>query len=74
MIAPMLFIPFIENAFKHTNLTIDGAVRIIFVIDKEKVMFECENLVEQTLQTEKQLGGLGWKNGSHCCIPQNIIC
>lgn len=59
MIAPMLFIPFIENAFKHTNLTIDGAVRIIFVIDKKKVMFECENLVEQTLQTEKQLGGLG---------------
>ncbi|SKB77914.1 Histidine kinase [Dyadobacter psychrophilus] len=59
MIAPMLFIPFIENAFKHTNLTIDGAVKIIFVIGKKMVMFECENLIEQTPQPEEQSGGLG---------------
>jgi LytS/YehU family sensor histidine kinase len=59
LIAPMLFIPFIENAFKHTNLTVDGAVKIIFVIDKKMVMFECENLVELTPQSGKELGGLG---------------
>lgn len=59
MIAPMLFIPFIENAFKYADLKVDGAVRIMFEIDKGVIGFECHNLVEMGGQSERQTGGLG---------------
>lgn len=59
MIAPTLYIPFIENAFKHSesNKT-NNAISINFSIDKEKIIFECENYyVKRTSVTED--GGLG---------------
>lgn len=45
MVEPMLFIPFIENAFKHAVSKRDGtAVNIKFIIeDNNAVTFECEN-------------------------------
>jgi two-component system, LytTR family, sensor kinase len=58
-IAPMLIIPFIENAFKHTNLKADGAVGITFTIEESKVVFKCENLVELRATLETEAGGLG---------------
>lgn len=58
-IAPMLFIPFIENAFKHTNLRADNAIRISFAINEKGVLFECENRVEPGVQADRQPGGLG---------------
>jgi two-component system LytT family sensor kinase len=43
-IAPMVFIPFIENAFKHTtNKKIDKAIKIKITILKNEMVFECEN-------------------------------
>ncbi|KAA0989178.1 sensor histidine kinase [Dyadobacter aurulentus] len=59
MIAPMLFIPFIENAFKHADLTTNGAVRIKFVLNESVVAFECDNLVKAGREAEKHTGGLG---------------
>ena len=39
-IAPMIFIPFIENAFKHTtNKKIDNAINVHIVINKETIGF-----------------------------------
>lgn len=61
MIAPMLFIPFIENAFKHTNLRADHAVRISFTIREDLIVFECENQAGPGAGPEKQPGGLGNK-------------
>jgi hypothetical protein len=43
-IAPMLFIPFVENAFKHcTNKSMSGAIRISFQLDGKRIIFECIN-------------------------------
>lgn len=59
MIAPMLFIPFIENAFKHSNLRAFGAVGIRFIIEERKVVFTCDNLFTANGPFQKQVGGLG---------------
>jgi two-component system, LytTR family, sensor kinase len=58
MIPPMLFIPFIENAFKHAeNKKAENAININLDIEKEKIVFKCENTYRQNLQI--QHGGLG---------------
>jgi two-component system, LytTR family, sensor kinase len=61
MIAPMLFIPFIENAFKHAeNKKMDNAISIKFVIEKDKIIFECENkYAENSNADNTDAGGLG---------------
>lgn len=44
LIEPMLFIPFIENAFKHTeNKKMENAIRIEFVLEEDTINFVCEN-------------------------------
>jgi two-component system LytT family sensor kinase len=44
-IAPMLFIPFIENAFKHSSLknTNGNRIRIAIETDENRVVFRCKN-------------------------------
>ncbi len=60
MIAPMLFIPFIENAFKHTeNKKLDNAINIKIFITKEKIIFDCENKFSEDLQKKSDQSGLG---------------
>jgi len=60
MVAPMLFIPFIENAFKHAENKITGnAVNIKFVIDKNQVIFYCENSYHKNNHTKADDSGLG---------------
>jgi len=49
LIAPMLFIPFVENAFKHcTNKNAQNAIRISFSIEKNIINFNCENIFDTT--------------------------
>jgi two-component system LytT family sensor kinase len=43
MVEPMLFMPFIENAFKHAEKKSDNAILIRFVLGAEKIVFACEN-------------------------------
>lgn len=53
-IAPMLFIPFIENAFKHcSEKSIPQAIRISFSIDKTIVNFNCTNIFDKTKKITK---------------------
>ncbi len=43
-VAPMVFIPFIENAFKHaSNKKMDGAIDIDIHIDDREIVFNCQN-------------------------------
>jgi two-component system, LytTR family, sensor kinase len=58
-IAPMVFIPFIENAFKHTNnKKLENAITIQLIIKDDTVQLICENKLD--LKSAKQLiGGLG---------------
>lgn len=46
-IAPMIFIPFVENAFKHCkNKSIENAIAIEFEISKGSVTMICKNYYE----------------------------
>ena len=46
-IAPMIFIPFVENAFKHCkNKSIENAINIEFEISKESIKMICKNYYE----------------------------
>lgn len=60
MIEPMLFIPFIENAFKHAANTKTGdVVKINISIEADSITFECENKYNTNTVTEIGYGGLG---------------
>jgi sensor histidine kinase YesM len=59
-IAPMIFIPFIENAFKHSeNKKIENGINIRVSILGNVITFECENKYSQTPQTAPGPNGLG---------------
>lgn len=59
-IEPMLFIPFIENAFKHTeNKNIDNAINIKITIHREMIIFDCENKLTGNSQNISDYNGLG---------------
>lgn len=59
-IAPMVFIPFIENAFKHsTNKKIDNAITVQLVIDTENIVFVCENKYDSNRKVIQESNGLG---------------
>lgn len=59
-VAPMIFFPFIENAFKHTeNRKNNNSIRIKFSIEKDHVVFECENSYHKTSDNKQSFGGAG---------------
>lgn len=59
-IAPMVFIPFIENAFKHcTNKKINNAINIRIVIDDKSIKMHCINKFEPNRNSTNESGGLG---------------
>lgn len=59
-IAPMVFIQFIENAFKHTtNKKIDHAIDVQLFIEKESIRFVCENKFDPKRKLKQESSGLG---------------
>ena len=59
-IAPMLFIPFIENAFKHTtNKKLDNAIDIKLDIKERSIDFECTNKFDPNRVLNQDSNGLG---------------
>jgi hypothetical protein len=59
-IAPMLFIPFIENAFKHAeNKKLSRAVEIEITVASDTIVFLCKNDCTQHAQQAPGVGGLG---------------
>lgn len=62
-IPPMIFLPFIENAFKHGKQSVENAIVIKLKIDETKMIFNCRNFIKLKSETEKtQIGGVGLKN------------
>lgn len=60
LIEPMLFIPFIENAFKHAeNKKIENAIDIRIRIENDRIDFECRNSYSSEKQLRPEQGGLG---------------
>jgi two-component system LytT family sensor kinase len=58
-VAPMVFIPFIENAFKHTNnKKLENAITVNIFIKDETIQLICENKYEPK-SVRQPVGGLG---------------
>jgi two-component system LytT family sensor kinase len=61
-IPPMLFIPFIENAFKHTESNkAESTIKINIEIEKDKIIFLCQNSYKKA--NEAHVGDNGLGNG-----------
>ena len=60
IVSPMLFIPFIENIFKHTaDLISDSGISILFSIQPEQIHFSCSNPVEKEKAEKDDSHGIG---------------
>lgn len=60
MIAPMVFIPFIENAFKHTNnKKLENAIAIHIIIGNKTIQLVCENKFDSKPKARQPDSGLG---------------
>ncbi|MEO5999176.1 MAG: histidine kinase [Chitinophagaceae bacterium] len=59
-IAPMVFIPFIENAFKHsTNKKLENAITVNIFIKHDSIQLICENIFDSRQPVKQNKGGLG---------------
>ena len=55
----MVFIPFIENAFKHTNnKKLENAITVNIIILDETTQLICENRFD-SMSVKQPIGGLG---------------
>jgi two-component system, LytTR family, sensor kinase len=62
MVAPMVFIPFIENAFKHTNnKKLENAITVHIIISKKTIQLVCENKFDSKPTVRQADSGLGNK-------------
>jgi two-component system, LytTR family, sensor kinase len=63
-IAPMLLIPFVENAFKHGSKTIPSpGILIHLSIEPNQILFEVTNHMRKNTVVEKdKIGGIGMNN------------
>ncbi len=62
-IAPMLLIPFVENAFKHGGKTHTPGIMIHMKIEPTKILFEVANYFKQNMLAQKDESvGIGLQN------------
>lgn len=60
MIAPAIFIPFIENAFKHSsNKKVEHAINIVIIITGNDISFTCSNYFDNLNNFAQEKSGLG---------------
>lgn len=64
MIAPMIFIPFIENSFKHSKIEDlkNGWIKMKIENDDDHLMFTITNSLPKENFTKDQVGGIGLEN------------
>lgn len=63
-VAPMLFIAFVENALKHSNIEkiVGTFINIKMRSDSNQVHFEIENSIPNTKLNKDSMGGIGIEN------------
>lgn len=63
-IAPLLFIPFVENAFKHSKIESikDGFIKISLKVDNKDITFRSTNSKPKEQFTKDSVGGVGLVN------------
>ncbi len=64
MIAPMIFIPFIENSFKHSKIedTTNGWIHLTIENTGNQLLFSVRNSVPKGDFTKDKVGGVGLEN------------
>lgn len=63
LIEPLLFIPFVENTFKHCRANNNGkSIKITFKLENESVEFSCINSQSKTKENNITEHGIGIKN------------
>ncbi|MHA7944196.1 sensor histidine kinase [Formosa sp. 3Alg 14/1] len=64
MLSPMLLIPFIENAFKHSNIEkiTDTFITIDLETTANTILFEIKNSIPEAPINKDELGGIGLEN------------
>ncbi len=64
MIEPMLFIPFIENSFKHSKIedVESGWIKISLKTSRSEIYFEAINSLPEKTFTKDKVGGIGIDN------------
>lgn len=62
MVPPMITAYFLENAYKHGELTRDGIININLYYDEDELIYEVENTMRQEPKDENVKGGIGLKN------------
>lgn len=62
-IAPMLLIPFVENAFKHGDKNHEPGISIQLILNEQGMVFTVENYIKDTpLSQQEESGGFGLEN------------
>lgn len=63
-IAPMLLIPFMENALKHSNIEKrkDTYIQMKIEAEERRIRFEIENSIPRALVVKDGVGGIGIEN------------
>jgi two-component system, LytTR family, sensor kinase len=62
-IAPLLLIPFVENAFRHAAKDVHPGITILLNSDKSMIHFEVSNYLEEEIQTSgNSFSGIGLTN------------
>ena len=64
MIEPLLFMPLIENTFKHVlhQNIVDKWIRIVLSVDEKELIFQTSNPLIISDKKANELGGIGLKN------------
>ena len=64
MIEPMLFVPFVENAFKHSKIEdlVNGWINIELTLSNRQLIFTIKNSVPELSYTKDSVGGIGLEN------------
>ncbi|MBN2572595.1 MAG: sensor histidine kinase [Ignavibacteriales bacterium] len=59
-IAPMILIPFVENAFKHSvDSSIENGIIVKITIENSKLIFNCENQYDNSEADKDKTHGIG---------------
>lgn len=63
-IAPMVLIPFVENAIKHSHIEKikDAFIHIVLKVTTQTIFFQIENSIAQKNFYKDKLGGIGMEN------------
>jgi LytS/YehU family sensor histidine kinase len=64
LVAPLVFIPFVENSFKHSRIIDDPEAWIEIKLRSEpgKIIFLCSNSIPKTQFKQQSNGGVGLEN------------